>query len=448
MRVNLLFIVFVSLLLSSATFAQDAPMLVTSNTQIGTQLNIFEEESYVVTGDLYNLGTEAYTNINLYVEAYNADDELIGEGFGFLVDACGTALLDYAMPPERLQVFNAPFELFEDDDIASVQVIPEADAVPVPETRQYNTVGVTAVSTEEVVMLEWLDDDTMIYGVGCDDDVFLDLTWRQFNIADNTVETIEHPDAGFVTDAMLAQSGARMVTQSGEQNPELFSTSRMVFSPTGRRVIYQNDLHTVLSAEPDGSFKRLIHDGLHKHSLKGFLWSTEPGIFLAYYFGAYGEPVGYFIGNVEGNILSARYENTEPSLIVPGVVPDGKGAVVGKTVDGVTGYYLESSYYQTSDLLFEADLAGNNYPAPIVVDRADNRWVYVVRPVNDRPTLQCWDRNAGSLSDLTELPFVLSNEARAWSWLSPNQDRLAVAANGTDGGVWWVDLTAFDTCAP
>jgi hypothetical protein len=83
-----------------------------------------------------------------------------------------------------------------------------------------------------------------------------------------------------------------------------------------------------------------------------------------------------------------------------------------------------------------------------VVDRADNRWVYVVRPVNDRPTLQCWDRNAGSLSDLTELPFVLSNEARAWSWLSPNQDRLAVAANGTDGGVWWVDLTAFDTCAP
>jgi len=445
------FLLLVSLILLGclpAVAQNDEPLLVTSNTQVGTQLNIFDEESFVVTGDLYNLGTEAYTNINIYVEAFNEDDEIIGEGFGFLVDACGTALLDFVMEPERLQTFNAPFELFEADEVATVQVIPEAQVTDPPPQREYNTVGVSPVSNEEVVMLEWLDDDTMIYGVGCDGDVFVNLTWRQYTISDNELINVNHPDASFVTEAMIQQSGATMISQSGDQNPDLFNSSRMVYAPTGRRVVYQNDIHTVLSTEPDGSFKRLIHDGLHQFSLKGFLFTDRPGVFLAYYYGGFGETVRYFTGNVEGSILSARLENVEPSITVPGPVPDGIGAVVGQTVDGVTGYYLQSSFYNTRELLFEAELPGNNYPAPIVVDTADNRWVYLVRPINDIPTLQCWDRNAGELSTLTELPFVLTDESRAWSWLSPDKTRLAVSADGTEGGLWWVDLSAFDTCAP
>lgn len=448
MRAKILLLASLILLGCLPSVAQDDPLLVTSNTQVGTQLNIFDEESFVVTGDLYNLGTDAYTNINLYVEAFNDDDEIIGEGFGFLVDACGTALLDFVMPPERLQTFNAPFELFENEEVASVQVIPEAEAVPLPEQRQYNTVGVNPVSNEEVVMLEWIDDDTMIYGVGCDDTVFSELIWRQYTISDNDLINVNHPDESFLTDTMLTQSGATMITQSGEFNADLFDTSRMIFAPNGRRVIYQNDLHTVLSAEPDGSFKRLIHDGLHQFSLKGFLWTDTPGIFLAYYFGSYGEPVRYFTGNVEGNLLSARLENTTPSDTIPGLVPDGTSAIVGKTVEGVTGYYLDSSYYNTSELLFETELPGNNYPAPIVVNTEDNRWIYFVHPVNDVPNLQCWDRNAGELTNLTELPFILTDESRSWSWLSPDKTRLAISADGTEGGLWWVDLTEFDTCAP
>ena len=56
----------------------------------------------------------------------------------------------------------------------------------------------------------------------------------------------------------------------------------------------------IFSAEPDGSFKRLIHDKLHQHSLRGFTWARQPGVFLAYYFGSRGEPVYYFTADVDG----------------------------------------------------------------------------------------------------------------------------------------------------
>jgi len=434
-------------LLSLPTLAQDEPTLLSSNTQISTQFDLFDQVTFAVSGDLYNFGTEAYTNINVYVEAYDEDDELIGEGFGYIVNACGTALLDYTMPPDNLQTFNAPFELFETGDVASVKVTTEATTTDFSPPPDITTTGIYEIGREEVVMLEWIDDDVMIYGVGCDDKVFTELAWRQYAISDNNLISVNHPDTSFVTEAMLLQSGATMITQSGEQDPQLYNRSRLVFPPNSRRALYQNDIHTVLSSEPDGSFKRLIHDELHQFSLKGFLWADTPGVFLAYYYGLYGDPVHYFTGNVEGRILSARLENITPSETVPGLTSDGINAIVGKTIDDVTGYYLESSYYGTIELLFEADLPGNNYPAPIVVDTADNRIIYVVRSVDDMPTLQCWNRNTDNLETLTPLPFTLSTESRAFTWISPNKERLAISANGTDGGLWWVDLLEFDNCS-
>lgn len=442
-------LLWILLLMVSAVpiVAQDSDLpLISSNTQIITQEDLFGGETYAVSGELYNFGQEAYTSVNLYVEAYNDAGDIIGEGFGFLVDACGTALIDYAMPPDRLQTFNAPFELFEMEEVASVSVIPQATATDYQAPAPVDTVGVFQVSEEEVVMLEWLDDDVIIYGVGCDEWVFTELIWRQYTISDNDLINITHPDASFVTDAMVQQSGVTMISQSGEQDPELYNRSKLTFAPSARRAVFQNDIHTVISSEPDGSFKRLIHDKLHPYSLKGFVWAETPGVFLAYYFGSIGEPVRFFTANVEGNMLSATLENVEPSVIVPGPTADGTAQIVGGTFDDVTGYYVYSSFSNTRELLFEAELPDNNYPAPIVVDTAENRLIYVVRPVDGVPTLQCWNRNEGALSTLTPLPFTLTSEARAWSWISPNKSTLAISANGTSSGLWLVDLTEFENC--
>ena len=181
----------------------------------------------------------------------------------------------------------------------------------------------TAISSAEVVMLEWEDDDTLLYGVGCAGDVFTELQWWRYSVPHHALSMIEHPRAADVTPAMIERSGAAMITQSGEQRPDLFLGSQMTFPPNARRIVYQNDLHSILSAEPDGSFKRLIHDKLHQHSLRGFVWAEKPGVFLAYYFGAYGEPVHYFTGDVEGKMLMGRLESLAPSLTVPGPASDG-----------------------------------------------------------------------------------------------------------------------------
>jgi len=252
---------------------------------------------------------------------------------------------------------------------------------------------------------------------------------------DNALAAIDHPAAAQVTPEMIARSDAALVTQSGEQNPALYFGSQMTFPPDAERIVYQNDLHTIFSAERDGSYKRLIHDGLHKHSLRGFLWAENPGVFLAYYFGAYGEPVYYFSADVAGNMLSNRLELLPPSLIVPGPAPDGLAAVVGREIDGLSGYYWQSAY-GAAELLFEAELPGNNYPAPQVTRER----IYIIRPLGELPSLQCYSRATRELHTLSALPLRMSRGSRAWAWLSPAGEKLALAANGPDGGLWWLDL--------
>ena len=81
-------------------------------------------------------------------------------------------------------------------------------------------------------------------------------------------------------------------------------------------------------------------------------------------------------------------------------------------------------------------MPGNNYPAPIVT----HDLIYLIRPIDDRPTLQCYHRQARTLETISALPLRLTRESRSWSWLSPDGAKLALAANGVDGGLWWVDL--------
>jgi hypothetical protein len=415
--------------------AQDKPALLLTETRLGSQPDGFGGETRVVTGEAFNHGADAYTGVSILVEAFDSDGSLIGDGFGFLVDACGTALLDYALMPGDLQTYRAPFELFAEGDVAAVQVSVEAEAQAPDWPPKVDAPAAHLIARGEVVMLEWLDAETLMYGVGCEGTVFNELDWWRYTLRDHALSAIEHPDAAKVTPAMIARSDAALITQSGELDPQLFYGSRLTFPPGARRIVYQNDLHTIFSAEPDGSFKRLIHDKLHRHSLRGFVWARNAGVFLAFYFGSYGEPVHYFSAHVGGQMLMGRLEELTPSLTAPGPTDDGLAAVVGWRRGEVSGYYLQHAF-GGSELLFEAELPGNNYPAPIVAGSI----VYVIRPVEGRPTLQCFDRRSGQLATVTALPLQLTRAARAWAQLSPEGSKLAVAMNGTEGGVWWVDL--------
>ena len=435
MRSTLLLIILTALLAANATVAQDLPQLIFLNIELGTQPDGFGGETPVVTGELFNHGAEAYANINITAEAFDADEELIGEGFGYLVNACGTALLNYALPPGGIQAYSVPYEIFAEGEVATVKMSVDADASAPDLQPLVDLPAVRRVAFEEVVMLEWLDDENLIYGVGCEGAVFTELKWWRYNLPDHALSEIKHPDAMRVTPEMIELTDATLVSQSGERNPELFYSSQMTFSPSARRIVYQNDLHSIYSAEPDGSYRRLIHRNLHRHSLRGFQWARNPGIFLAYYFGSYGEPVYYFISNVDGQMLSGWLEDLPPSLIVPGPAPDGFAAVVGRREAEISGYYWQH-IYGSSELLFEAELPGNNYPAPIVT----RELIYVFRSVDGEPTLQCYGRRSRALKTVTALPLQLTREARAWAWLSPDGGKLALAANGTEGGLWWVEL--------
>ncbi len=433
MRLCILCFVF-----SLCVSAQASLPLYFFNTEVGSQPDLFGGEMPVARGELFNHGAEAYTNITLSLSAYDAADQLIGEGFGYLVDACGTALLDHALPPGAYQDFSAPFELFADGDFARIELEVAADAVAAPPAAPPMP-GVRQISDKEVVALEWLDDSTFIFGAGCDGALFTKLNWQRYSLTDNALSAMEHPDAQKVTPDLIANSGAAMITQSGEPNLALFDSSQMTFPPHARRVVYQNDLHTLFSAEPDGSFPRLIHDGLHQYSLRGFQWARQPGVFLAVYFGAYGEPVRYFAANTDGRLLSQRLEDLPASITVPAPTTDGLAALVGRAQAGISGYYLQNAY-GGSELLFQSQLPGNNYPAPVL----DGERVYVFAEGDAAPQLQCYRRDSGELRTLTALPLRLTRSTRAWAWLSPDGEQLALAANGADGGLWLVDVAG--TC--
>ncbi len=417
-----------------AVFAQDLPELIFVETEISTRPDGFGGDALVVTGELLNHGAEAYANVRISVEVFDADEELIGEGFGFLVDACGTALLDHALPPGRQQAYEAPYEVFADSDAAQVKMSVSAQAVSPATAPLVETPLVQRIAFDEVVMLEWLDEETLIYGLGCEGAVFTELDWWRYHTPDHALTKTEHPDARKVTPEMIERSAAAMITQSGDLKPELFYGSQMTFSPTARRIVYQNDLHSIYSAEPDGTYKRLIHKYLHQNSLRGFLWARNPGIFLAYYFGAYGDPVHYFAAHVDGAMVTGLIDSLPPSQTVPGPSPDGIAAVVGRREGDLSGYFWQTTY-GGSKLLFEAELPGNNYPAPIVTSRE----IFVIRPIEGLPTLQCFGWGSRQLKTISALPLQLTRGSRAWSWLSPDGGKLALAANGVDGGLWWLD---------
>lgn len=426
--------------------------LVLSEVQIESQVDAFGTLRQTAVGVLENRGTEAYTDILLTGEVIDEAGSVIGEAYGSLVDVCGNTLSD-PIQPGQIRRFSAPLDLFEERAPLDVSLIVEAtETAPEGESDMLNP-GITQITTEEVVRVEWEDDTTLRYGVGCPSEVFTRYNWYRYALGEDEAEAIVHPSAAQVTPQFIEITGIPLITQTqgAERDDTLFDRSMLTFSPDGARAVFQNDLHDLYSIQPDGSFRRRVQTGLYQHTLQGYLF-TPQAMFLAYYYGAYGDPVRYIVATVRGGAVSLGVNEITPSVTVPGLTNDGQRVIISGTfpVEGedVTGYFWQRVRSASRELLFKTDvLPGNNYPAPVFY-RKDNgtRYIYIIRPINNLPTLQCFHYESKTLTTLTPVPLDLTDSDRAEAWISPNGETLALAAIGAHGGLWQIDLSALPAC--
>jgi hypothetical protein len=425
---------------TAITSAQDNS-LTFSEPELVSELDVYGQPLLVAEGIAANNGSgEAYSRISLQAVAYGVDGEEVGDGFGYLVNACGAALTDFALQPGAAQVYAIPLELYEEGaPVDRVEIAADfALTEPTPRVAPLLTPGLTQASEGEVVNVEWIDATNLRYAEGCHRDLFADWTWREYNLRSGLKKPTVHPKVELITEALRRQLGLL--------DPLYFQHSFLSFAPDARRMVYQTEINNVLTAEADGSFKRNLFDRLSDRTLQGITW-LEKGNFLAYYYGATGDPVTYFTASVDGKALSEAAQDTIPSLITPGASPDGQFIVIGAEVDGQTGYYLKRAAYDTNTLIFESSLPPNNWPGPLFeLDGDGASFIYAAVPGEEGAMLVCYNRPQETLYELSPLPLQLASDERAWWWFSSDKNHIALAANGLRGGLWIIDLAALKAC--
>ena len=436
-----IWIVLGCLLSIGVTLAQD-DVLIASKAQLVIKQDVYGQSTLYANGTVSNKSNfKAFSGIELEATAYDAAGTEVGEGLGYLANVCGASLpADFVLKPGANQFYVIPVELYDSDaKVNHVDItVNSSSAEPPSVTETSLDAGIKQIDTREVTQVEWIDDQNLRYGEGCHRDLFTDWTWRTYDLRTGVVNLAPHPKAELVTDALRRQLAL--------VEPLYFQHSFLSFDPDGKRLVYQTELNTVLSAESDGSFKRRMLEKLSDRTLQGISW-LEKGVFLAYYYGAFGDLVTYFTADVDARILSETPANSTPSLITPGASPDGEDIIIGLEVDGKTGYYDKRAAYETTTLLFESPLPGNNWPGPLYENDADNAsFIYMAVPQNDQAVLVCYNVQTKANHHLTTLPLQLTSDERAWWWLSPDHNTIALAAEGIHGGLWMIDLNATQAC--
>ena len=413
----------------------------------------FGLEARNLRGTLHNAGSLAYSGVTLVAEGYDADDQAIAEAFGYLVDACGSALVDLALQPNESRPFALKVDQYAEGEIVRWELSISGQGQDAASDPPPLSDGFRQFSSSEVVAVEWAaDSSSFLYGVGCHGNIFTAHQWSSYDVQANSTEALEsHPNTTQVTEAMIARAGIIQITQTGGgTNPQLLESSFLTMPSFSTRALFQTDLHDLYTTERDGRFRRRVQTGLYQYSLQGFVWSTANN-FVALYFGGFGEDVRYFTASDQGGALSPRLLNNPPSRTIPGLKEDGRAVIIGTTLNEQTGYFLHDFARNRTNLLYEAYLPSNNYPAP-QFRRIGSGLLYVVRPSSPDGTtiLECFALDSADPVILAELPFMaLRDDERAWAWLSPNGAWLALGRSGAQGGGWLIDLTALgarDAC--
>ena len=408
--------------------------------RIESRLNPYGEPQFIVRGEIFNPTETGLSDIELYAYGYanEADEESVAEGFGYPVTACGFVPFGYIIPPQTEQYFDIPLEIYEDAPITHliIQAVGnESDAIteiaPLP-------AHITQISDDEVVSVEFPRNEPVRYAVGCEKQPFTTWNWVGYNSETQAFEPIVHPGVEQITTQTREQMRLRDDAE--------FNHSFVSIAPISRRLVFQTGVNHFYTAQPDGSNRRYVHQDLSRFSLQGIIWTSDNDAFLAYYFGAFGEKVRYFTARANSEWISRSVYGGTVSFTVPG--PNAQGTEVIITTDelGPVGYYVKHTFLTANYLLFEADPPGNNYPAPVWIQRQGIDRAYIARPIDGVPTLQCYNLRTETLTTLTTLPLNLTENDRAWMWVSPDLSVLMLSQNGIAGGLWQVDLTTLPEC--
>jgi len=404
------------------------------------RLNPYGEPQPIIRGEIYNPTETSLSDIELYAYGYanEGDEESVAEGFGYPVTICGFVPFDFTIQPMTKQYFDIPLEIYEEAPISHliIQAVGYesdtiAEAAPLPD-------HITQMSDDEVVSVEFPRNEPTRYAVGCEKQPFTTWNWFGYDEESQAFEPMVHPGVEQIT----AQTREQMRLRDDAE----FNHSFVSIAPISRRLVFQTGVNHFYTAQPDGSNRRYVHQDLSRFSLQGIIWTSDNDAFLAYYFGAFGEKVRYFTARANSEWISRSVYGGTVSFTVPG--PNAQGTEVIITTDelGPVGYYVKHTFLTANYLLFEADPPGNNYPAPVWIQRQGIDRAYIARPIDGVPTLQCYNLRTETLTTLTALPLNLTENDRAWMWVSPDLSILMLSQNGIAGGLWQVDLTALPEC--
>lgn len=434
-------VAFLAFGFSQVLSQEDAADLTVSTPELAQRVNAFGLTEWMATGRVTNDGSTAYLDVLLEADVTDAAGEVVGFAYGVLTDVCGLGVSpDRTLEPGESAPYTLSLELDADDlEPAALDLHitgTPTRAAPVNPFLTYP--DITTVYTGDVARAEWTPQGELRFATGCQNDVYTAWDWFTADAETGEYAAIDLPYPDLREPVVLD----RLKLKSEED----LRHARIAFPPDSRRFVFQDPLNLLLTAEPDGTFQRLLWDDLSRYSLQGYVWMPEER-FLAYYFGAFGDPVRYFTGSTAGQTISAAVQNVTESLIVPGPTPDGARVVLAQTVDGVTGYYLASTTNTANQrLLFEGDAPGNNYPAPLFAPIDGGVYIYIVREIEGQARLQCYDLTAEKLHNLTVLPLTLAADESGWSALSPDGTLMALGAEGRHGGLWLIDLTQYEAC--
>ena len=138
-------------------------VLVASKPTFVTRQDVYGQSTLYANGTLNNKsGDKAFSGIELEAAVYDAEGQRLGEGLGYLANACGASLPpDFVLSPAANQFYVIPIELYDAEaQVDHVDITIDSAPADTSPTDIPLGAGVKQVDKREVVQVEWIDEQT------------------------------------------------------------------------------------------------------------------------------------------------------------------------------------------------------------------------------------------------------------------------------------------------